>query len=302
MSRRDHAGDRLRLPAVYSIGGARPIGWTPARKGVLLFVCRRSLALIATLALLAGAAACHHSSKSKLPPPGSIEEDRFLFDKGTALLQDRNWITAREYFKKLIDTYPQSVFRHDARLGIGDSYIGEGRTDSYILAVNEFRQFLQLAPLNPKADYAQYKICLAQSKQMLGSQRDQTATRDTLTECDAFLRNYPNSALRPQVEEIRRKARDRLSDYEFQVGLTYFRQRMWAGADSRFREVLSEDPKYTRMDQVYYYLAETLYRGSGGQRAKEALPLFDKVIKEFPKSDYAKKAQKRVTEINQVKR
>src|SRR5678815_3459866 len=101
-----------------------------------------------------------------------------------------------------------------------------------------------------------YKICLAQSKQMLSAERDQTATRDALADCDAFLRSYPNRPLKPEVEAIRRKARDRLSDNEMKVGLLYFKIKNWPGADARFHTILQDDPKYTHIDRVYYYLAE----------------------------------------------
>jgi outer membrane protein assembly factor BamD len=258
-----------------------------------LFSCRRTLALLAAAALLAGSGACHHRDSS-LPEPGSVDADKFLFDKGTDLLKKKNWITAREYFKKIIDTYPQSQYRHEARLGVGDSYLGENRTESYILGVNEFRQVLQFAPLNPKADYAQYKICLGESKQMLGAQRDQTATREALADCDTFLRNYPTSALRPEVEKLRRQARDRLSDHEFGVGLTYFRIHNYQGADSRFHTILVDDPAYTHIDRVYFYLAETISRG---QRPKEALPLYERLIAECPKSEFLKKAQARAAAL-----
>ena len=290
------ASGRGASPAVYSNGNVRPQGRGVARKGVLLLACRRVPTLALVLVLLAGAVACGHK-KSNLPAPGSVEEDKFLYDRGMETMAKKNWLVAREYFKRLIDTYPQSIYRNDARLGVGDTYIGENRIESYVLAVNEFRMFLQFAPLNPRADYAQYRICLAQSKQMLGAQRDQTATREALADCDAALRNYPNSKYKAEVEAIRRKARDRLSDHEFAVGQTYFRFKLWAGADSRLRGLMTDDPGYSHMDQVYYYLAETLMRGSAGQRAKEALPLYQKLINEFPKSEYVKKAQKRITEI-----
>ena len=103
----------------------------------------------------------------KLPAVGSADADKFLFERGTSALEKKNWLDAREYFKKLVDTYPQSTYRQDAKLGIGDSYLGEKRDRVAILAVNEFREFLQYFPLNPKADYAQYRICAAEAKQML---------------------------------------------------------------------------------------------------------------------------------------
>jgi outer membrane protein assembly factor BamD len=293
------AGGRREGSAVYSIGEVRPEGRGVARKGVLLLASRRVPVLALVLALLAGLGACGRH-KSNLPAPGSMEEDKYLYDRGMELLGQKNWLVAREYFKRLIDTYPQSIYRNDARLGVGDSYIGENRLDSYILAVNEFRMFLQFAPLNQRADYAQYKICLAQSKQMLSSQRDQTATREALADCDAFLKNYPTSRYRTEVEAVRRRARDRLSDYEFGVGLTYFRFKVWSGTESRLRTLIAEDPGYTRLDRAYYYLAEALVRGWGAQRVKEALPLYKRLIEEFPKSEFVKKAQARIAEIEKA--
>jgi outer membrane protein assembly factor BamD len=248
---------------------------------------------VAAVLLLAGAGACHHR-ESSLPEPGSVDADKFLFDRGTDLLKKKNWLTAREYFKKLVDTYPQSGYRHDARLGIGDSYLGENRIDSDILGVNEFRQFLQFAPLHPRADYAQYKICYGESKQMLSPQRDQTATREALADCDTFLRSYPSSALRAEGMKLRRQARDRLSDHEFGVGLTYFRIRNYAGAESRFQAVLTEDPGYTHTDRVYYYLAEMLYKS---KRPKEALPVYERHVKDYPKTELLKKSQSRIAEL-----
>src|SRR5688572_7296843 len=98
------------------------------------------------------AAAC--ASGPNRPPSGSPEPDKFLFERGTESLNDRKWLRAREYFRQLVDTYPQSPYRADAKLGIGDSYLGESTTEAKILAINEFREFLTFFPTHPRADYA----------------------------------------------------------------------------------------------------------------------------------------------------
>ena len=41
-------------------------------------------------------------------------------------LNEKHWLTAREYFRQLVDSYPQSPYRADAKLGLGDTYLGEG--------------------------------------------------------------------------------------------------------------------------------------------------------------------------------
>jgi outer membrane protein assembly factor BamD len=254
---------------------------------------RRTIAVALLLSLVV-VAACGKKGDPTLPAPGSVDADKFLFDHGTAALGKKKWLEAREYFKKIIDTYPQSQYRSDAKLGVGDSYLGEGHSDSYVLGVNEFREFLQLFPLNPRADYAQYKICLADSKQMLSPQRDQTATHEALRDCDAFLATYPNSDLRPEVEKIRRVARDRLSEHEFEVGLSYFRQKWYTGAIMRLQGLLKDDPEFTRIDAVYFYLGESFYKGL---KEAEALPNYAKIVESYPKSEYVAKAKARIATI-----
>ena len=71
--------------------------------------------LFAALIGLGVAAGC--ASAPKKPPTGTPDPDKFLFERGTAELNDKDWFTAREYFKQLVDSYPQSQYRGDAKLG-----------------------------------------------------------------------------------------------------------------------------------------------------------------------------------------
>jgi outer membrane protein assembly factor BamD len=256
----------------------------------------RALALLLAAVCLAGVAGCG-GKKSKLPAAGSVEPDQFLMDHGNDALAKKRWLTAREYFKKLVDTYPQSQYRQDAKLGVGDSYLGENTLESNILAANEFKEFLTYYPLNPRADYAQYKVGLAHFKQMLSAERDQTETKEALKEFDRFLQVYPNSALRPEVEKYRREARDRLSEHEFRVGLGYLRQRWVPGAIGRFKGVLQDDPQYSGRDAVYFYLAEALAKLGTTESKNEALPYYERIGAEFEKSSYSEKAKKRIADL-----
>ena len=254
--------------------------------------------LFAAACALGAGAGC--ASGPPLPAPGSIDADKFLYDRGTDLLQREKWIAAREYFRRLIDTYPRSQFRKLAKLGLGDSYLGEGRVDSLILGANEFREFLTFFPLDEMADYAQYKLGVALARQMLGPQRDQTATVEALTELERFIKSYPDSKYRPEVDKLWRGARDRLSESEYRVGLFHYRSRLWSGALQRFRGLLEADPGYTRKDEVYFHLAETLLKmggSEGKQTTAEAVAYYSRLIKEYPQSEYVARAEKRLAEI-----
>ena len=135
--------------------------------------CRRIWSALTIVAIVLTVAACG-AGRPQTPPAGAAQPDRFLFERGNEALKERQWANARTYFQQIVDGYPQSPFRPDAKLGMGDAFLGENSTESVVQAANEFREFLQFYPTNPRADYAQYKLGLAHFRQMRGPQRDQT--------------------------------------------------------------------------------------------------------------------------------
>ena len=247
-------------------------------------------------AAIALAAACASTPRG-LVPPGTAEPDKFLFDKGTASLNAKKWLTAREFFKQLTETYTQSTYRPDAKLGIGDTYLGEGTGEALVLAINEFREFLTFYPTNRRADYAQFKLGMAHFRQMRAPQRDQTETREAVKELQAFVDRYPNSTLMPEATAKLREAKDRLDQSSYLVGYFYFRQRWYLGAIVRFKGVLDEDPQFTSRDALYFYLAESLIKL---EKPAEALPYLEKLVDEFEQSEYLQDAHKRITELKAV--
>jgi outer membrane protein assembly factor BamD len=263
---------------------------------VLLSVVRRAARLrflaVPALALLLAAAGC--AQRSTKIPPGTSQPDQFLFERGNTALKEKRWFTAREFFQTLIDTYPQSPHRADAKLGLADAYLGDGSAASQVLAINEYREFLSFFPTSPRADYAQFKLAMSHFSQMAKAGRDQTETHEALKEFDVLFEKYPNSSLLPEARIKQREARDRLGRSEYLVGLTYFRLKWYPGVVARLQALLKSDPQFTERDAVYYYLAEALAQLN---RQAEALPLLEKIPLEFEKSDYLEKAKKRADEL-----
>ncbi len=247
---------------------------------------------IVVACLAAGAAAC--GKGPAMVPAGAAEADKFLFERGQAAVADEKWVNAREYFRNIVDNYPQSPFRPEAKLALGDTYLSQGGTENLLLAANEFREFQTFYPTHARADYAQLQLAKSYTRQMLAPERDQSATRDAIKEIEVFLQRYPNSALMSEARAIEREAKDRLSLAGYRVGYFYFRARWYPGAIDRFREVLANDPAFTRRDAVYYHLAESLYRTD---KKAEALPYYERLIREFEQSEYLLETQKRVAEL-----
>ncbi|MCU1381857.1 MAG: hypothetical protein JWL71_554, partial [Acidobacteria bacterium] len=227
-------------------------------------------------------------------PAGTVEPDKFLFDKGTDALNNKKWLAAREFFKQVTETYTASTYRPDAKLGIGDTYLGEGSSEALVLAINEFSEFLSFYPTNRRADYAQYKLGIAHFRQMRLPQRDQTETRAALKEFETFIARYPNSSLLPDAKARLRETRDRLSEADYQVGYFYYRQRWYPGAIDRFKSLLKDDPGFTNRDSVYFYLADALVKV---KKEAEALPYLERLVEEFEKSEHLVLAHKMITDL-----
>jgi outer membrane protein assembly factor BamD len=131
-------------------------------------------------------------------------------------------------------------------------------------------------------------------KQMRAAERDQSETRDAIKEFQTFIARYPNSALLPEARARLRESQDRIARADFQVGLFYFRQKWYPGSIDRLSAILKNDPEYSNRDDVYFYLAESYVKAN--QKAR-ALPYYDKLVTEFPKSEHVQDAQKRIAEL-----
>ena len=247
----------------------------------------------ATLLLLV-ASACASSERSI--PLGTTDADRALYDLGTEALKERRWLPAREYFVTIVDNYPQSTYRTDARLGIGDTYLGEGSIESYLRAITEFQEFLAFYPLHPRADYAQYQVGIVHYQQMRRAERDQTETRAAIAAFEAFVERYPNSELMNEARTKLREVRDRYSQAQFFVGRYYYRVEWYPGAIERFKSILEDDPEFTLRDAVYFHLAESLVKSDN---TVEALPYFARLVQEFEQSEYLTQAQERIAELEE---
>jgi outer membrane assembly lipoprotein YfiO len=253
---------------------------------------------IAAGIILVSALASGCAARKDIIPTGMLEADRYLYEKASELLVKRKWIVARQYLMQLIDSYPQSAYRPDAKLGLGDSYIGEGTPEALVLGQNEFKEFLTFYPTNKRADYAQFRLAITQYKQLLSPDRDQTATKEAVTELTNFVQRYPNSAILAEVKALLRETRDRLSMSDYRVGLFYFRSRWYPGAVDRFKAVLDNDPQYTYRDAIYFYMAESMVKMN---LQAAALPYYQKVLDEFDKSEYLLPATRAIEDVKSGK-
>ena len=82
---------------------------------------KRATQLFCIGAVVAGVFFACGGSGRNVVPAGTLEPDKFLYDKGTTALEAKKWLTAREYFKRVVENYTASPYRPDSKLGVGDT-------------------------------------------------------------------------------------------------------------------------------------------------------------------------------------
>jgi outer membrane protein assembly factor BamD len=243
---------------------------------------RRAIAAAALTTLSACA-----SSQLDMETLSSASDD-VVYEAGVKAAAKKDYESARQYYRRLVEAFPQSPHQADARIGLADSYFDEGGTGNYVLAVSSYREFLTLYPQHPRSDYAQFKAAESYFEQKNSPDRDQTATMQALEEYERLLDVYPQSQYVEKARERIRDCRQTLARSHFQVGYFYQRTRKsWRSAIGRYQTILNDYPDFERVDEVLFRMGQVLsFQG----RYAEARPHLARLRNEFPQSPFVAEA------------
>jgi outer membrane protein assembly factor BamD len=230
--------------------------------------------------------------------PDIASSDEALFKLGEAEIR-KNTEKGILYLRQVIDSFPKSFYAQRAKLLIADTYFKKGDEANMILAAAEYREFIRSYPYSPSAAYCQYQIALSFYKKILKPGRDQTRTIQALAELKKVVADYPASDQAKAAQDKIRDCEEHLAAHDAAIGIQYARMRAYKAAISRLAEVMTTYPDYSRMDEVYYYLGESHFEI---RALDQAFPYFTKVVSDYPKSPYVKKATKRLKEIEARKK
>lgn len=241
---------------------------------------------LAALSLLA--AGC--GSKSVDLGALSSPNDAIVWEAGQKAVSKKDWASARQYFKRIVDAFPQSPHQADARIAVADSYFEEGGTANHVLAASSYQEFLTLYPQHPRSDYAQFRAAESYFEQRNSADRDQTQTQQALDEYQKLLDIYPDSKYVEQTRARIQQCRQTLARGHYLVGWFYQRGRQaWRSAIGRYETILKDYPDYQKLDEVLYRYAECL---AAAGRYAEALPQIARLEKEYPQSPFVSEANK----------
>lgn len=241
--------------------------------------------------------ACHHRQRQYRPVVDpelqKLTKDQ-LFQKGEELYAKKRWQRSRVYYQHVYENFPNDPLGRRALLRVADTYYQQNDPINLVEAQYKYRDFINRYPGSDRADYALLQIAMVSFKQMERPDRDQQKTREAVEKLTDMIRAYPRSPLKSEAEARLLDANDRLAKHEHIVAKYYIKRHSFDSAVRRLNYLIDTYPSYREKDGVFYDLGDSLAQlGRNG----EARLYFERVVSEYPKSEFADRAKKRLDQI-----
>ena len=223
--------------------------------------------------------------------------DRELFVVATREVRKKNFDVGRLLFQTIITTYPDSPYLPMAKLAVADSFYLEGTTSALIQAIAAYQDWLTFFPTHPLADRVVLKISESEMRQIGLPDRDATHAKRAETRLKALMQQYPQSILLLDARKRLDQVQDNLGLHGLYIANYYYnlsidqKKSGLKGAQSRYREVIEKYPNFSFADEALYKLAVTYL---AEEETDQAARYFQKIVSDFPNSEYVAKAREQL--------
>jgi outer membrane protein assembly factor BamD len=256
---------------------------------------RRIRTLIGAAILVVAAAGCHHGAQRAIRPtvdPQMLKLSKDdLWKRGEEQYNRRKFPSARTYFAFLYENYPNDPLGRRSLLRVADTYFAQGDAVNLVEAQYKYRDFINRYPGSENADYAMLQIANVAFKQMARADRDQAKTHEAVDKLNEMIVAYPHSKYRPEAEKHLQEAQDRLAGHELVIAEFYMKRKSFTAAVARLNGIVEHFPNYSQRAATFYDLGTSL---EALGRKGEARLYYERVVTEFPASDFANKAKNRL--------
>lgn len=254
------------------------------------------MALVAA-GLLLPSSGCFRRKKYENPITKDTQQpDKVLFDKAVRDIEKGRYEVARITLNTLINTYDTSEFLAKAKLAVADSWFREGGAHGLAQAEAEYKDFILFYPTMEEAAEAQNKICGIHVKQMEKIDRDTSQALRAEQECRTLLTQFPNSKFAPDAEQKLRDIQEVIAGSEFKVGSFYHRKGSHPAAANRLSGLVTQYPLYSEADEALWMQGDS-YSRMGNRFKPQAIASYQKIVRDYPLSDYASDAKKKLQEL-----
>lgn len=226
----------------------------------------------------------------------SKQPDKELFERAVNDLEHSKFGPARLILQTLLNTYPDSEYLAKAKLAIADSWYREGGSSSLAQAESEYKDFITFFPTMPEAGEAQMRVAMIHYREMEKPDRDTTHARRAEQEFQRLLLNYPDGPFAALAVQRLREVQEVLAQGQFQVARFYYIQGADRAVQPRLKELTDRYPNFSLADESLFMLGKSHERARG-KNESPAAEYYARVVRDYPLSDRAEDAKRRLTEM-----
>ena len=234
--------------------------------------------LVFTLGLFS---ACY-TTKEKTYSPGQ------LLQQGKSLAKKKETVEAKAKIQLLLEDYPDSKERTAATMLLADIHFS-GEEDEE--AKFHYQKFIELYPAHQFVDRAHFYKAMSSFKLTDLASRDLTPVNLSLEGFERFTKDFPKSSYTKKAKEKISQCLDILAQNIFEIGKFYYRTGSYQAAILRLKRLKVEYPNHSYILEAEFLLGESYYHE---QNFPEASTYFKSVIKNSPRSEFAKEARLRL--------
>lgn len=205
------------------------------------------------------------------------DDAKKAYDEALTAFHDKDWESARPLFEEVKKSFPQTRYARLAELRIADVDFAQGK---YSDAIAGYREYITTYRTDREVEYARYRLAKSlyfdiDDTILLppAEERDQGTTADSYRELRAFLRAYPHSRYKKDIDYMLEVVTGRLVRHELYVARYYRRKDNYEAAVSRIDYALKAYPNSGLDPEALVMKGETLMMMNHREEAKLAFQL-----------------------------
>lgn len=219
------------------------------------------------------------------------EDDYNLYIIGQRSQIEGEYRDAKKVYEKLLQEYPSSNLRAKAILGLADAEFNNG---DYLEAEFEYQKFTELYPSHEHVAKAYFYKGMSHYMQMVDVDRDTTQTEEAFDTFTYLLDNFPASPYVAEATIKKEECRVRLGKSIMNIAKFYYQTGAYGSAILRCIEYISGYSDGEDVDYALYILGDSYLNETNTKKAKI---WFQKLVDNFPDSDYLGKAKSQIEDV-----
>lgn len=211
-----------------------------------------------------------------------------LLEQGKRLAKKKETEEAKAKIQLLLEDYPDSKERTAATMLLADIHFSG---EEYEEAKFHYQKFIELYPAHQFVDRAHFYKAMSSFKLTDLASRDLTPVNSALEGFERFEQDFPKSSYIKKAKNKITQCLDILAQNIFEIGKFYYRTGSYQSAILRLKRLKVEYPNHSYILEAEFLLGESYYHE---QNFPVASTYFKTVIKNSPRSEFAKEARMRL--------